>query len=692
MIRIPLKSLSLVALAATLAATLVLHPMASAASFNAHHIIDDAVFDNVNAMDTGSINSFLNGFSGSCISQNRGFTASDPTGYTPNGGYTYGGNVSAGQVINDSAKAYGINPQVLLATLQKEQSLVTGDAGCSTLRYAGSMGYGCPDSGTTHNYPSEGALAAPLYFINGNPVTSVSGTCVNSSLKVGFSQQVIRAAWLLKFGEQRSKGNISWNVQMTNSPQSGDNWDNSDDPQSCYSGPMTTGTYQVCPSGATTYYDGWRTIDGGAVHMETGGTASLYWYTPHLSGNTHFFDIFTSWFGVPYSNGNDYSFVTSSATGSRFDVGATGSATIVIKNTGYNTWYSDNNLPAGQHPTRLSTAGYQNSSFINPDSSSLFTRNQVVMTPDTVAPGSNATFTFNVAAPYQTINERLRLIPTVNGVFLRDSGISVPLASTAPYWTPLDSTVGGRDLLPNESTSAHFSIKNDSYTTWYSDGNVPAGKQSLRMATAGYENSPFADTSDPNWMGTRNQIKMNEASVAPGATATFDAKFIAPISSKAVANNFHFMLVSGGVFTDDKGLVFRFTVPAANLSFQATSVTNPPATMSPGSSATAVFTVKNTGNVIWQDEAFENGAHALRLIMSKPVYRTSAFYDSADSNWLTNGQVHKPVGTIAPGQSTTFSWSWKAPSQTGVYREPFQLAVGGLFYPDYGSAFSTTVQ
>lgn len=278
---------SLLVMVAMLAVAGVFLPgYTSADTFNPNHIIDDAVFNNTNTMTATAIDSFLNQFPNSCISPNNGFSAPDPTGYNPTSGFIYGNNTSAGQVIYDAAQAYGINPEVILTTLQKEQSLVDGSAGCSVLRYAAATGYGCPDGGTTYNYSG-----VDLYTINGTTVTSVSGTCVNTSLKVGFSQQVIRTAWLLEFGLQRSEGNINWAVIKGN-------WNNSDDPQSCYGGPMTQGTYVRCPSGAAAYYDGYTTIDNTAVHMDTGATASLYWYTPHFAGNENFFNIYEGWFGT----------------------------------------------------------------------------------------------------------------------------------------------------------------------------------------------------------------------------------------------------------------------------------------------------------------------------------------------------------------------------------------------------------
>jgi hypothetical protein len=260
------------------------------AAFNPNLVIDDDVFSNSSTMNAVQINNFLNSFSGSCISTNHGFSAPKPIGYSPSGGYVYGGYVSAGEVIQAAASVYNINPQVLLTTLQKEQSLVQGDAGCSVQRYAAAVGYGCPDSGTTHDYSG-----LSLYAINSAVVDTVNGTCVNSGGKAGFSQQVIRGAWLLKFGQQRSLGNTSWAV-ITGS------WDNSDDPPTCYGGPITQGFRKRCSSdNSTTYYDGYTTIDSTSVHMDSGATAALYWYTPHLHGNSSFQSIFTNWFGASYS-------------------------------------------------------------------------------------------------------------------------------------------------------------------------------------------------------------------------------------------------------------------------------------------------------------------------------------------------------------------------------------------------------
>ncbi|MGH7156939.1 MAG: hypothetical protein ACREGG_02415 [Candidatus Saccharimonadales bacterium] len=308
------KLIILLLLVSTLSAGLfIYHSKPAAAAFNANDVIDDFTFDDTTTLTAAQIDSWLNSnFPSSCISTNNGFSAPDPTGYSPNPSQFFYSStpVSAGQVIYDAAQAYGVNPQVLLTTLEKEESLVSGGAGCASWQYASAVGYGCTDSGTnTHSYSYPGGgLVTPLYYTNGNPVDSITNSCVNSGPKTGFSEQIIHASWLLAFGRHKSEGDTGWAVIKGN-------WDNCDDnntcpsawgipaSDACYGGPMTEGYFKLCPTDtSTTYFDGYATIDGTSVHMDNGATAALYWYTPHLNGNQSFDTIFNQYFGSQYAN------------------------------------------------------------------------------------------------------------------------------------------------------------------------------------------------------------------------------------------------------------------------------------------------------------------------------------------------------------------------------------------------------
>jgi hypothetical protein len=260
-----MKKLLLLLLSGTLAFGLFFNYTPVAKAYSNVHMIDNAVFDNTGSMTAGQIDSFLNGFPSSCISSNHGFTAPYPVDW-----YTYGANVSAGTVIRRAADIWGINPQVTLATLQKEEQLVNGSQGCATWRFWSAMGYDCPGP-VTHSYPATGG----------------SLTCVAHESNVGFSQQVSHGAWQLEFGRYRSEGDGNLN------------WDG--DGAITYYGFMTQGSRARAIGQPVVYYDGNVTLGNGSTFVDNGATASLYSYTPYL--NQSFPGIFESFFGAGSTTG-----------------------------------------------------------------------------------------------------------------------------------------------------------------------------------------------------------------------------------------------------------------------------------------------------------------------------------------------------------------------------------------------------
>lgn len=522
-------------------------PIADAFTFNQGDIMDDAIFNNTSSMDSADIDGFLNTFGSSCISTNHGFSAPDPTGYSPESGFTYGGNVSAGTVIADAANAYQLNPEVLLATLQKEQSLVTGSSGCSVSAYAGAMGYGCPDGGSGYSYSG-----VDIGTINGSEMSSISNTCVNSSSKVGFSQQVIHAAWLLKFGEEKSEGNTDWAVINGS-------WDNCDDNgtcpsawnipagDACYSGPMVQGTYATCPGGSTTYYDGYTTIDGTSVLISDGATAALYWYTPHFSGNENFFSIFTGWFGTTTTGGYSYNLLghqvytdssmstpqdsTSLVAGQRYY------AAVQVQNTGNTTWY--------QGQVNLGTWNPQDRPSIIKDWTWPSPSNDraAYLQQSTVAPGADGSYGFwFVAPPKSSLIDWEAFNLVVEGVtWMPDNGNLVfgLQSSQAPNYsysllghqlytdssmsTPQNST----SLTPGQRYYAYVEVQNTGNTTWYQGED--------EMATWGPANRASI-IKDWTWPSTQNNRAgtMSQSVVPPGGTATFGFWMVAPPASSSI--------------------------------------------------------------------------------------------------------------------------------------------------------------
>jgi hypothetical protein len=141
------------------------------ANFNPGRIIDDSVFYNATTMSASDIQNFLNSKVPTCDTQGTQLTGSQTRaqysatqGYYPPftclrdysmttstvapsaycNGYS-ASNQTAAQIIYGVAQSCGINPQVLLVLLQKEQGLVT-DTWPWSIQYRGATGYGCPDT------------------------------------------------------------------------------------------------------------------------------------------------------------------------------------------------------------------------------------------------------------------------------------------------------------------------------------------------------------------------------------------------------------------------------------------------------------------------------------------------------------------------------------------------------------------
>jgi hypothetical protein len=684
------KKLFFPVLALALASCLLIFLHAKAA-FNPNRIIDDSVFSNSSSMSAGQIDTFLNGFPNSCISPNSGFEARVPSGYSPGGGFTYGNFGTAGNVIATSAQVYNINPQVLLVTLQKEQSLVAGAAGyCNDgneHKYAAAVGYGCPDGGTVYSW-----TGISLYRRNGVEHTSTGSTCVNSASKAGFAQQVIRAAWLLKFGQQRSLGNVGWAVIV--GP-----WDNSDDPQSCYGGPMTQGLRQVCPSGATTYYDGYRTIDGTAVHMDTGATAALYWYTPHFHGNQNFSDLFSSWFGSLYGSPY-YAVPVSESAYPALDPGQQTTSFINFQNSGTAAWYDNQGLggaPAGTAPVHLATAHNLNrGSFFNDANWATVSRPALNFAAVYEADGTTLAGNQHVAQPGQIVKFSFTLTaPDLPGLsagtyreFFQPVAEGTGSGSFNDTWSFFNVTVnpktamawysqsGYPTILPGDKAPSSITFTNTGNTVLYDEAGLsgtPAGTNPVHLATDNPLNrisifgSDWPTSSRPalNFAAVYNSdgsLTGNQHAVGPGQRAKFSFNLTVPAGQAANSYSEYFKPVLEG--TSDGGLlgVGAFTVITVPTSV-AVSYTNlpNPAQLTSNSPGTITITVKNVGN------ATLSGSTKLVTSNGSPF---------KDSTWQDNSVIAATIGAdLAPLASRNISFSVLSPSSASWPNTPLTISL-----------------
>jgi len=145
-------------LALLLSSMVAAAPPASAANmsqFDPGYIISDAVFYDGSAMSAPAVQAFLDSKGARCNRAADGtaclkdyVTSSNDRAADSRCAQPYRGaaNESAATIITKVAQACGINPRVLLVTLQKEQSLVTRTTAGTDAVYRKAMGFGCPDT------------------------------------------------------------------------------------------------------------------------------------------------------------------------------------------------------------------------------------------------------------------------------------------------------------------------------------------------------------------------------------------------------------------------------------------------------------------------------------------------------------------------------------------------------------------
>ena len=605
------------------------------------HLIDDSVFDNVNSMSANSIQNFFNTrYPNGCLTN---YQAPDPQSWSG-----YGANVSAAQAIYDSAHIWGINPQVIITTLEKEEGLVSGQGayGCSQTAFNSAMGYDCPGG-----------------------IQAATGTCVAHASNLGFSAQINHAAWQLEFGSQRSEGDGNLGYDG--------------DGDIIYYGYMTQGTRARCdiPSSCPAqYYSGNITLDDGTnLNVDNGATASLYSYTPFLQS---FSPIFEQFFGVNSTQGQPYAWSIVSQSYSlgstTISTGQTETLTLVAQNTGSATWYN-----SGPNPVKLGTSSPNDRASAFYDPSWAAGGRPAVMTESSVAPGQDATFTFTIDAPNApgTYLEHFNLLSENNTWFV-DPGMYFTINVVPAYsWSIVSQSysLGTTHMSPGQTETLTVVAKNTGSATW-SNTTFP-----VKLATSDptYRTSAFQTGSWPDY--SRAAV-LTESSVPPGSNGTFTFTVTAPGPGHYQE---HFSLVAeGAAWFNDPGMYFDITVDGGySWSIVSQSYSTGSVNIPHSSTATLTLVAKNTGNTTW----YNSGNYPMRLATYNPEYRISPFQGS---DWISPVRVATmSQASVAPGANATFTFTVNTPAQTGLYREYYSLvAEGAGWLNDTGMYYTINVQ
>lgn len=216
-----------------------------ASAYQHGNLIDDSVFLDARSMNASQIQSFLNSKSG--VLKSRSFKLdcdADGIGGAAKqlyigAGAPCGSTIPASQIIYYTAQVYGVNPKVIIATLQKEQSLIT-DSNPSNRAINQAMGYACP----------------------------TSGVCDTSS---SFFWQIDNGTWVLRFHYERARKNNNWWYTSTS-------W-------TCGTAKTNYYSPNLYPHQNVKFYDPYSGTHYVTVYIKNAATSAFYCYTPHVFNN-----------------------------------------------------------------------------------------------------------------------------------------------------------------------------------------------------------------------------------------------------------------------------------------------------------------------------------------------------------------------------------------------------------------------
>lgn len=235
--------------------------------FNPDMLISDKDFSNENSFkDADEIQDFLESKNSILANTTNSFLSKLREPYTNDAlksrledpGINMDRPRTAAELIWDASQSTGLNPQVILVKLNKEQSLIEGHQNSAEDRLQRaldfSLGFGCPDSSPC------GELYRGFYFQLFGNVDAEGNRYLGAaaSLMKSFSTPGGRGPFFN--GKVSKVGDV---ITLSN----------------------TTGNYEgVLPNQSIT--------------IKNAATAALYRYTPHVfNGNYNFWRFYTTWFG-----------------------------------------------------------------------------------------------------------------------------------------------------------------------------------------------------------------------------------------------------------------------------------------------------------------------------------------------------------------------------------------------------------
>lgn len=258
------------------------------------------------------------------------------------------------------------------------------------------------------------------------------------------------------------------------------------------------------------------------------------------------------------------------------------------------------------------------------------------------------------------------------------------------------STSSGKFIYPQiplgGTTNIKLSVKNIGRETW-TKGVFNLGTDDPRDRISNF-------TRSSGWLSP-NRIAMQESTIAPGHTATFNFSVGVPSNMTPGIYRERFRLVADGVtwVTNGEGIYWDITVLSPQQSYRANVASwstsagafKYPTVNRGGKGTNITLKLKNIGQSTWKKGVFNLGTDQNRDRISVFLRESGS---TSPSGWISPNRITLQENSVAPGGIGTFSFYLKAPSSLspGVYREHFNVVLDGVTWLENGIYWEITVR
>jgi hypothetical protein len=296
---------------------------------------------------------------------------------------------------------------------------------------------------------------------------------------------------------------------------------------------------------------------------------------------------------------------------------------------------------------------------MNPVGNAVWGLTQVALA-SSVAPGSNATFTFTVTPPAVAGNYNFQwgMAQTGVGTFgTASTNLVIPVTGGTPAGPNAQFLLQNvpATWTPGQTYAVTISMKNTGTVTW---------------TTSTFKLASQSPASNMNW--GRNRATLSKP-IAPGTSGTFSFTVTAPTA--AGTYNFQWQMIQEGVgffgdLTPNKPLTVGGGGGTDNAAFVSQNV---PATMTASQSVPVSLTFNNSGSTTW----------------TPGIYTLGSRSPDGNTTWGLS-QVALP-SSVAPGANVTFNFNVTAPAAPGAYSFQWGMRQNSTYFGVSSPATSVNV-